>query len=82
VHWNRPIGGFFLTLSVPFAADDAALVRSAERFGVIWTPMRFFHPDGGGHRSLRLSVSSLTPVDIRDGVARLADFIESETIRR
>ncbi|MGW0916843.1 hypothetical protein ACWD1Z_34785 [Streptomyces sp. NPDC002784] len=34
VHWNDPHGGFFLTLDVPFAADEAALRRSAETYGV------------------------------------------------
>jgi len=82
VRWNRPDGGFFLTMQVGFPADNAALTRSAERFGVIWTPMSYFHPDGGGGRSLRLSISYLTLPDITEGVARLARFVESETRRR
>ncbi|MDO0910948.1 PLP-dependent aminotransferase family protein [Streptomyces sp. DT2A-34] len=77
VSWNRPSGGFFLTVTVPFAADEAALARSAEKFGVIWTPMSYFYPDGGGENALRLSVSYLSPPDIVEGVARLARFITS-----
>jgi (S)-3,5-dihydroxyphenylglycine transaminase len=79
VRWNQPNGGFFLTLRVPFVADDAALARSAEDFGVIWTPMSYFHTDGGGSRSIRLSVSYLTQEDITEGISRLARFIESES---
>jgi (S)-3,5-dihydroxyphenylglycine transaminase len=30
---------------VTFKADNAALARSAEDFGVIWTPMTYFYPD-------------------------------------
>jgi (S)-3,5-dihydroxyphenylglycine transaminase len=82
VRWNRPAGGFFLTMQVGFPADNAALTRSAEEFGVIWTPMSYFHPDGGGRRSLRLSISYLTMPEITEGVARLARFVESETRRR
>ncbi|MEV3854231.1 PLP-dependent aminotransferase family protein [Streptomyces sp. NPDC050095] len=78
VRWNRPTGGFFLTLDVPFRADNAALERSAEEFGVIWTPMSYFYPQGGGARSIRLSVSYLTRSEIADGVTRLARFIRSE----
>ncbi|GCB43868.1 aminotransferase class I/II-fold pyridoxal phosphate-dependent enzyme [Streptomyces sp. NL15-2K] len=75
VRWNRPSGGFFLTVTVPFPADNAALARSAEEFGVIWTPMSYFYPQGGGERTLRLSVSYLTHADIHEGTARLARFI-------
>lgn len=78
VRWNAPAGGFFLTLQVPFPADNAALVRSAEDFGVIWTPMAYFHPHGGGSRAIRLSISYVTRAEVDEGVSRLARFIESE----
>ncbi|MFB8168386.1 aminotransferase class I/II-fold pyridoxal phosphate-dependent enzyme [Kitasatospora purpeofusca] len=77
VRWNEPTGGFFLSLTVPFRADNAALIRSAEDFGVIWTPMSYFYPDGGGEHAVRLSVSYLTHQQIADGTARLAAFIRS-----
>ncbi|MGW3660983.1 aminotransferase-like domain-containing protein [Streptomyces sp. NPDC005151] len=80
VRWNKPEGGFFLAVDVPFRADNAALVRSAEEHGVIWTPMSYFYPQGGGHHSIRLSVSYLTEAEISDGVARLAQFIKSESV--
>ena len=54
---------------------------TAESFGVIWTPMSYFHRNGGGENTLRLSFSSLTPERIRSGVRRLAEFIEAETAR-
>jgi (S)-3,5-dihydroxyphenylglycine transaminase len=78
IRWNEPDGGFFLTLRVPFHADNAALARSAENFGVIWTPMSYFYPNGGGDRSIRLSVSYLSDEEITEGIARLASFIEAE----
>ncbi|WP_051808333.1 PLP-dependent aminotransferase family protein [Actinoplanes subtropicus] len=81
VRWNEPSGGFFLSLTVGFEADEAALTRSAEEFGVIWTPMRYFHPDDGGRRAIRLSVSYLSPEEIDEGVTRLGAFVEAETGR-
>jgi (S)-3,5-dihydroxyphenylglycine transaminase len=78
VRWNRPTGGFFLAVTVPFAADNAALVRSAEDHGVLWTPMSYFYPAGGGENGIRLSVSYLTPEQIDEGVERLAGFITAE----
>ncbi|MGW3109365.1 aminotransferase class I/II-fold pyridoxal phosphate-dependent enzyme [Streptomyces sp. NPDC001100] len=78
VRWNEPTGGFFLTVHVPFRANNAALTRSAQEFGVIWTPMNYFYPQGGGHQALRLSTSYLTTADIEEGTARLAQFIEAQ----
>jgi (S)-3,5-dihydroxyphenylglycine transaminase len=77
VRWNKPSGGFFLAVQVPFRVDDAALTRSAQDFGVIWTPMKYFYPAGGGDYAIRLSISYLTPAEIQEGVARLARFIEA-----
>jgi (S)-3,5-dihydroxyphenylglycine transaminase len=81
VRWNEPDGGFFLTMRVPFAAGNDALTRSAEDFGVIWTPMSYFYPHGGGDRSIRLSVSYLSQEDITEGITRLVGFVEAEAGR-
>ncbi|MFE2326947.1 aminotransferase class I/II-fold pyridoxal phosphate-dependent enzyme [Streptomyces sp. NPDC059385] len=81
VRWNEPTGGFFLTLNVPFRADNEALTRSAQEYGVIWTPMSYFHPQGGGHHGIRLSTSYLTPAEIEEGTARLARFITEQSAR-
>jgi (S)-3,5-dihydroxyphenylglycine transaminase len=78
VRWNEPDAGFFLAMRVPFRADNEALARSAEKFGVIWTPMSYFYPHGGGDCGIRLSVSYLTQADITEGISRLARFIEAE----
>lgn len=79
VRWNNPSGGFFVTVQVPFWVDNAALTRSAQDFGVIWTPMKHFYPQGGGHHGIRLSTSYLSHAEIEEGTARLARFIEAES---
>ncbi len=79
--WNTPGGGFFVVLTVPFAADAAALARSADEYGVLWTPMRPFHCDGGGTRQLRLSCSYVAPDVLVEGVARLAAFLTDQAAR-
>nr|WP_097232876.1 PLP-dependent aminotransferase family protein [Streptomyces zhaozhouensis] len=76
VRWNDPDGGFFLTVDVPFPADESALRTSAQDYGVMWTPMRYFHLDGGGDRQLRLSCSYVTADEATTGAARLARFIK------
>ena len=82
VRWNEPDGGFFLTMRVPFVAGNEALARSAEDFEVIWTPMSYFYPHGGGDHSIRLSVSYLTEEAITEGITRLGRFIEAEAARQ
>ncbi|WP_308402793.1 PLP-dependent aminotransferase family protein [Streptomyces sp. AC550_RSS872] len=76
VHWNDPDGGFFLTVDVPFPADESALRTSAQEYGVMWTPMRFFHLDGSGDRQMRLSCSYVTTAEAETGATRLARFIK------
>ncbi len=78
VRWNEPSGGFFLAVDVPFPVDNAALVRSARQFGVLWTPMAYFYPEGGGGNGIRLSISYLSEAEIVEGVTRLARFIDAE----
>lgn len=80
VSWNAPEGGFFLALRVPFHAGNAALERSAQEFGVIWTPMSYFYPQGdpgAAGDGIRLSTSYLTHAEIEEGVSRLGAFITS-----
>ncbi|MEU6582335.1 PLP-dependent aminotransferase family protein [Nocardia sp. NPDC046763] len=81
IAWNRPDGGFFVVLTVPFTADDAALERSAREHRVLWTPMNYFHRDGAGSHGIRLSCSAVTPEEIRAGVGRLAAFVAAEESR-
>jgi (S)-3,5-dihydroxyphenylglycine transaminase len=79
IRWNQPAGGFFLAVTVPFRADNAALAQCAEEYGVIWTPMSYFYPEGGGDHGLRLSVSYLSHAEIAEGIGRLARFINDRT---
>jgi (S)-3,5-dihydroxyphenylglycine transaminase len=77
VNWDRPEGGFFVRVYLPFAADAALLEESASRYGVLWTPMSTFYLDGGGTNVLRLSCSYLDAEQIDTGVARLAELVRS-----
>ncbi|MBM7772926.1 (S)-3,5-dihydroxyphenylglycine transaminase [Actinokineospora baliensis] len=76
ISWNAPEGGFFLVVTVPFTADDTALNRAARDYGVLWTPMNYFHHDNAGDHQLRLSCSALDPDTIVEGMTRLATFIK------
>ncbi|MDN3360146.1 PLP-dependent aminotransferase family protein [Actinomadura sp. DC4] len=79
--WNRPEGGFFTVLTVPFVADETALERSAREYGVLWTPMDAFFVGGGGRHQLRISSSYLARARVEEGIERLAAFIDAESGR-
>ncbi|WP_425455335.1 PLP-dependent aminotransferase family protein [Allorhizocola rhizosphaerae] len=75
VTWNTPAGGFFAVVKVPVLADIALLEKSAAAYGVLWTPMSFFYPEGGGEHAIRLASSYLSAAEIDEGVRRLAALL-------
>ncbi|MFF7635312.1 PLP-dependent aminotransferase family protein [Kitasatospora sp. NPDC008050] len=78
VSWNSPTGGFFLLLTVPFAAGDDLLEHSAAAHRVLWTPVHHFYADATPRNVLRLSFSHLRPDEIEEGLDRLADFVREQ----
>jgi (S)-3,5-dihydroxyphenylglycine transaminase len=80
VRWNVPSGGFFVVVDVPIRADESLLEISAREYGVLWTPMSFFYPEGGGDHAIRLACSAMPPEHIADGVDRLARLIRDRVV--
>lgn len=78
VSWNRPKGGFFVIVRVPFRADDFMLEYSARRHGVLWTPMTHFYDGDGGENQIRLSGSVLDPQEIERGLDRLLRLVQDQ----
>jgi (S)-3,5-dihydroxyphenylglycine transaminase len=77
IRWTTPDGGFFVVLDVPFPAGDDALRECARTHGVLWTPMHHFHGQAEPLPKIRLSVSSLTPPRIEEGLDRLAAYVQT-----
>ncbi len=75
ISWNAPGGGFFVVVTLPFAAGDRLLEYSARRHGVLWTPMSHFYGEGGGAHQVRLACSQLTPDRIEAGLDRFAALV-------
>jgi (S)-3,5-dihydroxyphenylglycine transaminase len=79
VHWNKPVGGFFLTMNVPFKITNELLQECVEDYKVIFCPMSFFYiNEEVGARQLRLAFSNLSIEKIKEGIDRLAKFIKSK----
>ena len=75
VSWNAPTGGFFLTVTLPFAFDAADLRTCARDYGVIVSPMRFFCIGPPRTHQIRLSFSYVEPERIEQGIDRLFEFV-------
>jgi len=80
ISWTVPSGGFFVVVSVPFTVDDALLTRSAQDYGVLWTPMSHFYDTDAPVNALRLSCSAVTPAQLRVGLDRLTAFIADQLV--
>jgi (S)-3,5-dihydroxyphenylglycine transaminase len=78
VRWNRPEGGFFLTLTLPFDFTDDDLTACARDYGVIVCPLRFFALTAGWERQVRLSFSYIDGPRIAEGIGRLARFVRQK----
>ena len=74
--WSHPEGGFFVGVTLPDGADMADLMPKAADAGVKLSDGRGFYPNpADGSRFLRIPFCSVTPDDIFDGIARLAEIL-------
>ncbi len=80
IHWTEPQGGFFIKITVPFEVNESSVIESAEKFGIIFSPMRFFYLDKGGENEIRLTFSNLSLDQITNGIKKLADYFKYKTI--
>jgi (S)-3,5-dihydroxyphenylglycine transaminase len=67
-----------VVVTLPFAADDSLVERSAREYRVLWTPMSHFYAAGDGLRQVRLACSQLTPDMIETGLDRFAAFVAGQ----
>jgi len=75
VRWNRPSGGFFLTLDLPFRFEAESVDECARRDNVIVMPMSFFALDNSQDYRIRLAFSAVTPEQIRSSVTGLGCYV-------
>ncbi len=74
--FSVPDGGMFLWCRFREPIDTAALLLHARERGVIFVPGAVFYPEDGDRSTLRLSFSTVSPEDLREGVRRLAQALE------
>lgn len=73
--WNKPMGGFYIWVTLQVKVPMDVLFRRAAREGLLLNPgdMYDFYPN----RSLRISYSYASCDEFRDGVEKLAAIIRS-----
>lgn len=77
-NWEKPKGGFFTTLKIPFDPTQEMIMNAVEKFGVIVCPMSMFCIDPeNGRNKIRLSFSQMTPEQINEGMNRIKRWIYS-----
>jgi 2-aminoadipate transaminase len=69
---NRPAGGLFLWLELPFGLDTREWLRRCLARGVAFVPGDAFFPNGGGENAARLCFSGSPESQIVEGVRRMA----------
>jgi DNA-binding transcriptional MocR family regulator len=74
--FTPPEGGYFMWVELPEGTDVAALVEAAGERGVTFVPGTDFLLEGG-ENTLRLAYSGVTPEQVDEGIARLADAVRS-----
>lgn len=75
IHWNRPAGGFFITVTLPFEFGEEELRCCASKYGVLVVPMQFFTVNGDRSCRVRLSFSCIDEGNIQTGVQRFGAFV-------
>ncbi|MEU9379071.1 PLP-dependent aminotransferase family protein [Streptomyces sp. NPDC048255] len=76
--WNRPEGGMFIWARLPEGHDATALLASALAHEVAFVPGAPFFTTLPDPRTLRLSFTTHTPEEIKEGLRRLGRTIGAE----
>ena len=74
--WRMPQGGYYLWVLMPGGVTGDALARAALARGVKILPASEFYATAGPANYVRLAYSYASPVEITEGVRRLAQALE------
>ena len=77
VRWNKPRGGMFLWAELPKGMDASSVLARAVERNVAFVPGMPFYAANPVIESLRLTLVTVPPPRIEEGVARLADVIRA-----
>ncbi|MCO1601705.1 PLP-dependent aminotransferase family protein [Desulfosporosinus nitroreducens] len=73
--WTEPSGGMFIWLTLPEAYDTLKLLPYALASNVAYVPGVNFFTDGKIYSNMRLNFSNPSPLQIKQGIKRLASIL-------
>lgn len=76
-HFEKPGGGFFVWLKLPWGTDSLKLLPSAEAAGVSFVPGVRFHTDGRGQNHFRINFTMVSVEELEDGARRLGAVLRA-----
>jgi 2-aminoadipate transaminase len=76
VRWTKPEGGLFLWVVLPEYLNANEILQKALDRKVAFVPGTSFYADGGGHNTMRLNFSYVTPPVIEEGIRRLGSLLK------
>jgi 2-aminoadipate transaminase len=77
VQWTKPVGGFFVWVTLPGQVDTYPLLQAGIDAGVVFVPGAAFTATPGPSNTLRLAFSAVPPESLREGVRRLAPVLSA-----
>jgi 2-aminoadipate transaminase len=77
VTYVRPKGGLFLWIKAPEEIDTQKIFPLAAEKKVAYVPGGPFHPNGGGHNTMRLNFSFASEEEIKVGITRLGEVLKA-----
>ncbi|MGA4607273.1 PLP-dependent aminotransferase family protein [Pseudoalteromonas maricaloris] len=82
VTWNKPEGGFFVVVNLPFEFNEQDVYTCASETGVICMPVSFFslNPEAW-QSSVRIAFSNYDPADLEEGVRRFGQYVSNRIIK-
>lgn len=78
VRWTHPEGGLFLFLTLPVGFNAVDFYDKALDAGVAYVAGEFFHTDRGGHNTMRLNFSFMSPERITEGIKLLGQLLKEQ----
>lgn len=71
IHYNKPMGGLFLWVTLPEGKDSGELLRIALKEKVAFVPGGSFYPGEAKNNEMRINFSNMSDEQIIEGITRL-----------
>lgn len=78
VSWNKPAGGFFITVRLPFVFTNEDVSCCAETYNILVMPRAYFSLLNKQDEYVRLSFSYITAEQIEKGVKLFSQFVQQK----